>query len=129
MNHKSLFLILVLLQALHSIEEYVGELWNNFPPANYVCSLVSDDLETGFLIINMGFFLGGILAWYFPVRKNYFFAPILIWFWIVIEIMNGIVHPVWSIMQKAYTSGVLTALLLFVTAIVLMKRYLNTNSN
>ena len=121
LGYKSIFLILVLLQAMHSIEEYIGELWNNFPPANYVCSLVSDDLEYGFIIINISFFVFGMLAWYFPVRKNYLIAPVLIWFWIIIELMNGIVHPAWSVIQKSYTPGVLTAPLLFIVAFILLK--------
>jgi hypothetical protein len=47
---KWIFLILVLAQGFHSIEEYTGEIWENFPPARILCRLVSDNLTSGFLI-------------------------------------------------------------------------------
>tara|TARA_R110002096_G_C14464984_1_gene712614 strand:- start:533 stop:943 length:411 start_codon:yes stop_codon:yes gene_type:complete len=126
---KETFLILVLVQGLHSIEEYVGKLWENFPPARVLCSLVSDNLVTGFLIINIGLFVFGLLCWLFPIRKNYFYAQFLVWFWIVLELINGIGHPIWTIVQKAYTPGILTAPFLFVIAIILLRKQLNEKPN
>ena len=122
MNQKAkwTFLALVLVQSLHSIEEYIGELWANFPPATYLCSLVSDDLETGFLYINIGLFLFGVLSWYFIIRKDLPIAKIILGFWIGIEIMNGIGHPIWTFMQKQYTPGVITAPFLLLVAIYLI---------
>ncbi|GJM04573.1 MAG: hypothetical protein DHS20C09_05640 [marine bacterium B5-7] len=126
---KWTFLILVLVQGLHSIEEYVGKLWENFPPARVLCSLVSDNLETGFLIINIGLFVFGLWCWLFPIRKNYFYAQFLVWFWIVLELINGIGHPIWTILQKAYTPGVLTAPILLVIAIILLHNQLIEKTN
>jgi len=62
MNNKisSIFLVLVLVQGIHSIEEYVGKLWESFPPARVLCSMLSDNLVTGFLIINIGLFVFGL---------------------------------------------------------------------
>lgn len=124
---KILFLIIVLLQGLHSCEEYIGKLWENFPPATFLCGLVSDNLMTGFIIINIALFVLGILAWLIPIRKEYSWGKVLIWFWILIELMNGIGHPIWTIMQKGYTPGVITAPFLLITAIALLKEQLNTN--
>jgi len=118
------FLLLVLIQGLHSVEEYFGELWVVFPPARFLCSLVSDDLETGFLIINIGLFVFGILCWLFPIRKNHSFAGAIIWFWIVIELVNGIGHPVWTLIEWDYTPGILTAPFLLVLAIYLANHLL-----
>lgn len=128
MNNKigSTFLVLVLGQGIHSIEEYLGKLWDNFPPARVLCSIVSDNLVTGFLIINIGLFVFGLWCWLFPLRKNYFYAQFLIWFWIVLELVNGIGHPIWTIMQKAYTPGMLTAPILLVIAIILFRKLLKT---
>jgi hypothetical protein len=119
---RSAFLVLVLVQGIHSIEEYVGKLWNTFPPARFLCSIVSDNLVTGFLIINIGLFVFGLWCWLFPLRKNYFYAHFLILFWIVLEFVNGIGHPIWTIMQKAYTPGMLTAPILLVIAIILFRQ-------
>ena len=119
-----LFLILVIIQGFHSIEEYIGHLWKVFPPATYLCSLVSNNLEKGFLIINIGLFVIGMLCWCFLVRKNHKWAIIPIWFWIVIEIINGIGHPVWTLMEGGYTPGVITAPFLFVFALLLFRKSL-----
>ncbi|WP_353778003.1 HXXEE domain-containing protein [Winogradskyella sp. 3972H.M.0a.05] len=116
-----LFLALVILQAIHSIEEYIGKLWDNFPPATYVCSLVSDDLHFGFLVINIGLFVLGILCWLFLVRTNHNLAILPLGFWIFIELVNGIGHPIWTIVQKGYTPGVITAPFLLLVAILLIK--------
>ena len=77
---KITFLLLVLTQGLHSIEEYYGNLWEVFPPATLFCSLVSKNLETGFLIINIGLFVFCMLCWFFFVRNNYSYARNIIWF-------------------------------------------------
>ena len=115
------FLGLVLVQGLHSIEEYIGKLWENFPPATWLTGVVSDDLHYGFLVINIGLFVFGILCWFFLVRKNHPLAKVVIGLWLFIEIANGIVHPVWSIMQKGYTPGIITAPMLFIVAVLLIK--------
>ena len=120
-----IFIVMVLVQGLHSIEEFIGKLWDSFPPARVLCSLVSDDLVTGFLIINIGLFIFGLWCWVFPVRKNYFYAQFLIWFWIVIELVNGIGHPIWTLMQRAYTPGILTSPIILIIAIVLSRKQLN----
>ena len=118
---SKLFLLIVLVQGLHSMEEYIGRLWDNFPPATYLCGLISNDLEMGFLVINIGLFVVGISCWWFVVRSNKSFAITIVGFWIIIELMNGIIHPIWSLIQQRYTPGVLTAPLLFVLAILLIK--------
>jgi Protein of unknown function with HXXEE motif len=118
---KSVFLILVLIQAMHSIEEYVGKLWEVFPPAAFLTSLFSNNLETGFLIVNIGLFVFGMLCWLFPIRRNYSAAKRILWFWIILETTNGIGHLIWSIYQQSYTPGLITALFLFFTAIYLAK--------
>ena len=118
---SKLFLLIVLVQGLHSMEEYIGRLWENFPPATYLCGLISDDLEMGFLIINIGLFVVGISCWWFVVRSNKSLAKTIVGFWIIIEFMNGIIHPIWSLMQQSYTPGVLTAPFLLVLALLLIK--------
>jgi hypothetical protein len=119
-NLKTTFLLLVLVQGLHSIEEYLGRLWENLPPATVLCNLVSENPATGFLIINIGLFVFGLLGWLFAVRNGTSLAPPIIWFWIIIEIINGIGHPAWSLFQGAYTPGVFTAPFLLILAIFLL---------
>lgn len=121
MNKRAsiLFLLLVLSQALHSIEEYIGELWLVLPPAKFLCSLISSDLETGFLVINTGLFVFGILCWVF--RNSSIVYTTLIWFWIIIELINGIGHPVWALMERDYVPGLITAPLLLILSVLLLR--------
>ena len=123
-----IFLLLVLTQGLHSIEEYFGKLWEVFAPAKFLSSLISKNLETGFLIINIILFIFGLWCWLFPVRKNYLIASGLIWFWIIIEMVNGIGHPIWAIYERAYVPGVITAPILLILAIYLSKQIFKHNS-
>jgi len=123
---KTAFVALVLMQALHSIEEYIGRLWEVYAPAKYISGLVSDNHEQGFVIINIALFIFGLLIWLAAIR-NYSFAIIPIWFLIIMEIINSIGHSIWAIMQRDYVPGVATAPFLFVLAIFLLLQLTKTN--
>ena len=116
------FLILILVQALHSVEEYLGRLWEVLPPARFMSGLLSKNLETGFILINLILFVFGMWCWRFPVCKNYLIKPIILWFWIIVELINGIAHPAWVLYERAYVPGLLTAPLLFIVAIYLSRQ-------
>jgi len=123
------FLMLVVVQAFHSLEEYFGRLWEVLPPARFLSSLVSKDLETGFVIINIGLFIFGLWCWLFPIRRNYSYTSSIIWFWIVIELINGIGHPAWALYERAYVPGLITAPFLLILAIYLSKLLLHLDTN
>jgi hypothetical protein len=44
----------------------------------------------------------------------------VIWTWVATELVNGIGHPAWSLIQGSYTPGVATAPLLLVLALYLV---------
>lgn len=113
---------LVLTQAAHSVEEFLGRLWESFPPARFLTGLISADREIGFLILNIG--LVGIGAWaYFgPVRQRAPSAAVLAWMWVALEVINGVVHPLWSLRQGGYTPGLATAPVLLILALLLASR-------
>lgn len=120
-------LLLVLVQGAHSIEEYVGRLWEVFEPARLLSGLFSDDLVTGFLIVNIGLFVFGSITWLLFAFRKYAFTRVLIWIMIVIELINGIGHPVWTFTQGSYTPGMITAPILLVLAIYISRKLtLNT---
>lgn len=122
-NHRARFQlafgVLVLAQAAHSVEEYAGRLWESFPPARALTSLVSSDLRQGFLIINVSLVAFGVWCFFWPIRREWASAAGLAWFWIVIQLINGVGHPAWSLMQGGYTPGVATAPVLLVLALYL----------
>jgi hypothetical protein len=116
---KLTFGALVVAQAAHSVEEYVGRLWESFPPAAFLTGLVSSDREFGFLALNSALIAFGVWCLLWPVRREWPSASTFAWFWVLIETINGIGHPAWSLWQRAYTPGVLTAPLLLALALYL----------
>ena len=113
---------LILAQAAHSVEEYLGRLWESFPPARAVSGLLSPNLELGFLTFNLALVAFGVWCFLWPVRRGWPSAVLLAWGWVVIETINGIGHPLWSLRQGGYTPGVLTAPVLLILAIHLARQ-------
>jgi len=110
---------LILAQAAHSIEEYRGRLWESFPPAHLLTSLVSSNLERSFVVLSVLLLAFGVWCFAYPVRRRWPVAVSLAWFWIAIEIINGIVHTSWSLHEGGYTPGLATAPVLLLLAIYL----------
>ena len=125
---RIIFLIMVFVQALHSIEEYFGRLWEVLPPAKFLSSLVFENLEKGFLIINIGLFIFGLSSYFFIINRNNFFGSTVIWFWIVIEMINGVGHPLWALIERAYVPGVATAPFLLILAVYLSYLFVYNDS-
>jgi hypothetical protein len=116
---EGVFGALVVAQTAHSIEEYFGRLWDSFPPARFLTGLISSDRELGFLVINVGLLAFGVWCLLWPIRRNWLSASVFAWLWVVVEIINGIGHPAWSLWRGGYTPGVLTAPILLVLSIYL----------
>ena len=112
---------LVLAQAAHSTEEIIGRLWESFPPARFVAGLISSNLERGFILGNVCIVAFGVWCYFWPVRRQWPVATSLLWIWIAVETINGVVHPLWSVLQGGYTPGVITAPVLFLLAGYLAK--------
>jgi hypothetical protein len=113
------FLALVVIQAAHSVEEYVGRLYEVFPPARAVSGLISADLERGFVIFNVALVTFGLCCFIWPVRRQWPAAIPLAWLWVVIELINGIGHPLWTLAEWKYTPGVITSPFLLMLALYL----------
>ena len=110
------FLLLVLAQAAHSIEEYATELYEIFPTARFISGLLSDDLATGFAVGNALFVAFGLWCYVMPVRSGWLAARGLAWFWVIVELGNGVLHSSLAISRGGYYPGAVTAPVLFVLA-------------
>src|SRR6266508_493718 len=119
---------LVLTQAAHSIEEYVGLLWQAFTPARFLTSLVSSDLERGFGLLIVSRLAVCVWCFLWPVRRGWPVAVALAWLWAVVEIVNGIGHPLWSLREGGYTPGLATAPVLLVLAVYLAYQLRRANA-
>jgi hypothetical protein len=120
MRFQITFLSLIIVQGIHSFEEYVGRLYDVFPPARLVSGLISENRERGFIIGNIVLVSFGLWCFFWPVRRSWPSAVLLAWLWVVIELINGVGHPMWSILQRQYTPGLATAPLLLLLALYLV---------
>jgi hypothetical protein len=110
---------LIVTQAAHAVEEYLGRLWESFPPARLVGSAISENPEIGFLIANLMLLGFGLWCWLGPIRRGRPSARPLAWTWVALEVVNGIGHPAWALRQGRYTPGLATAPALLMVAIYL----------
>jgi uncharacterized membrane protein HdeD (DUF308 family) len=116
------FFALIAIQAAHSVEEYLGRLYDVFPPAKFVSGLLSQDLRFGFFIGNVLLLTFGLWCFFWPIRRRWRSAMAIGWLWVTIELINGVVHPLWSLHELRYTPGVATAPLLFIVALYLARQ-------
>ena len=123
---KATFAALIAAQAVHSIEEYVGRLWESFPPAAFLTRIVSPDRELAFILLNCAPVAFGVWCLVWPVARGWRSATAILWFWVVLETINGVVHPAWSLRQGSYTPGAFTAPVLLVLAVYLGAQLRNT---
>jgi len=114
------FGLLILAQAAHSIEEYAGRLWESFPPARFVSGLVSDDLRFGFLLANVVLVTFGVWCYLWPVSRRWRSARAFALGWALVELINGVGHPLWALRQGGYAPGVATAPVLLVLATIVL---------
>jgi hypothetical protein len=116
------FLLLIVAQAAHSVEEYAFHLYDVFVPARYVASLSSNDPRTGFAIANVVLVLVGLWCWAAGARRGRPWAVPAAWFWAVLETANGSGHLLIAAWRGGYFPGVATAPLLLATALYVMRR-------
>ncbi|HEY8173990.1 MAG TPA: HXXEE domain-containing protein [Dehalococcoidia bacterium] len=121
-RYQIAFGLLILTQAAHSIEEYFGRLWELFLPASFVTGLVSEDREFGFLALNVALVTFGVWCYLFPVLRRWRSARGIALGWAVVELINGIGHPLWSLRQGGYTPGLVTAPILLVLSLMLFSQ-------
>jgi hypothetical protein len=119
-NVRVTFLLIALTQGLHSIEETIGKLWDVYPPATFLSGLVSTNLKSGFIIINISLFVVLMLTWLSTFSKSYSTRGLL-WLWIVLETINGAGHSIWAIIERSYVPGLATAPILLFLALYLAR--------
>jgi hypothetical protein len=115
-----LFALLVSFQAMHSIEETVFRLYDWLPHIRWADNVFEGGAFTLFVTVNIAFVTFGAWCYFARVRPMAESALTWIYVWGVIEIANGIGHPLWSLLAQTYVPGTGTAPLLLVTAIALL---------
>lgn len=115
-----LFALLVSFQAMHSIEETVFRLYDWLPHIRWADNVFEGGAFTLFVTANLAFVSFGAWCYFARVRPMATSTLTWVYVWGVIEIANGIGHPLWSLLAQAYVPGTGTAPLLLVTAIALL---------
>jgi hypothetical protein len=119
------FLLLVLSQAAHSLEEYLHSLWEVLALARFASHLIASDPAVGFIILNAALVAFGFWTYFWPVSRNWTSARRFLWFWIVLEVGNSVAHVLFALNAGGYFPGIYTAPLLFGFACYLAVTLLN----
>jgi hypothetical protein len=119
---RTAFGLLVLSQAVHSIEEYVTRLFDVFGLTRFVSGLISRDPATGFAIANAGILAFGLWCYLVPLGSGRSSARAVAWGWVVVELANCVVHVVLAIAKGGYFPGLATTPLLFASSLFLAAR-------
>jgi hypothetical protein len=109
-------LILVLVQACHSVEEYVFRLWEALPPARFVAGALGFEPALGFAVSNSLLLGFGLWCWLVPVRRGWRSAAVFAWGWALVEAGNGCAHVALATAAGGYFPGLYTTPLLLAAA-------------
>ena len=97
-------------------------LWEVWAPARFLTALVSaSNPALGFLVINIALVVFGFSCYFFAVRPGKPSARALVWFWVCLESVNGVVHTLWAITSASYRPGLLTAIPFLVLVPILVR--------
>jgi hypothetical protein len=116
---QATFLALVAAQTAHSVEEYLGRVYEVFAPAHFVSRLISRDPRLGFLVFNLALIGFGLWCFIWPIRRRWPSAIGLMGFWVALELVNGIGHSLWTLIERRYTPGMGTAPVLLALSVYL----------
>lgn len=104
---------LIFLQAIHSAEEFKDDFMGRCPltqKINHRHPRFSKTLFLSFSTLLLSLGLIGFFAFIEPQRNGW---QIIIWLWVIGEILNSVGHSLWSLYTKKTNPGLVTALLLF----------------
>lgn len=109
---RNLFLLLIAVQALHSVEEYHFRLFDRLLPARYVADAFGVERPLGFAIANTALVAFGLWCWAARVRPGRPSGRGFAWFWAVLECANALAHSALAVAAGGYFPGLATAPLL-----------------
>jgi hypothetical protein len=105
------FLLLIILQAIHSVEEFIFGFYEKFPPMRALYREAPHLAKPAFAIANALLILVGLICYYYWVRPVRERARSVVWAWIILESVNVIAHFMWAILIRGYNPGLATVIL------------------
>jgi len=106
---QKLFLGLILVQATHSVEEYLFGLYAVLLPARVISGLISGNLAVGFALANAALVLFAFWCYFARVRKRHPSWRAWAWSWAILEAANGSAHLLFVVERGGYLPGAATA--------------------
>src|SRR4051812_31690686 len=110
MDIPSAFLLLIVLQAVHSAEEFIFNFYDVFPPMMFLYRHSSHLAKPAFVVFNVLLLVAGLICWFRWVRSARWGARAVVWIWIGAEALNAVAHLVWAGLSRAYNPGLVTGL-------------------
>src|SRR5260370_35881386 len=114
-NIRATFLLLVILQASHSVEEFIFRLYERFPPMRFLYQNAPHLAKPAFAISNALLVLIGAVCLYYWVQPARRGARLVVWIWIIIESLNVIAHLVWPALIVGLDTALVTTGFVFVS--------------
>jgi len=108
-NIRAMFLLLIILQAIHSAEEFIFRLYERFPPMRFLYQNAPYLAKPAFAVSNASLVLIGLICFFYWVQAARKGARAVVWVWIVIDSLNVVGHLVWAILIGGYNPGLVTA--------------------
>ena len=105
------FLLLIILQAIHSAEEFICGFYEQFPPMRLLYQASPHLAKPAFAISNVLLVCAGLACFYHWVQPMREGAKTIIRVWITIESINVIAHVVWAMIISGYNPGLATVIL------------------
>jgi len=118
---RTLFLVLIVAQAAHSVEEYVFRLYDVLAPARAIGEAFGfGDRPVGFAVFNAVLLAFALWCWLARVRPGHRHARVFAWFWALLEAGNGVGHVVFAIEAGGYFPGLATTCVLLPASVALL---------
>ncbi len=114
---RATFVVLIVLQALHSSEEFIFKLYEVFPPMALLYREAPHLAKPAFIIFNVLLLMAGLiclLRWVWPAKPG---ARTVAWVWVGGEAFNAGAHSVWAVLIRGYNPGLVTGLM-FVPVVI-----------
>ena len=105
------FPALIILQAIHSAEEYIFGFYERFPPMRVLYENAPQLAKPAFALANCLLVLIGFVSFYYWVRPARKGARTVVWLWIIIESFNVIAHLLWAFLIGGYNPGLVTGIM------------------
>lgn len=110
-NIRRAFLSLIVVQAVHSAEEFAFGFYEEFPPMRLIYQDAPQLAGPAFAVSNVLLILIGLACFYYWVRPARRGAGTVVWVWVVIESFNVVAHSAWAVLTEGYNPGLVTVFL------------------